>query len=100
MIVFVDNTFFTRSEDDKIKDVCEFISILDHGHYIEMDSLVKHEVDGIVENRLFNHQKSLYEEAAEYLKPTKMMKRSLQILNFYGENYRTRNRKCDCEKLL
>lgn len=83
MIVFVDKKFITRSEDDKLKDVCEFISILVRGHYIEMDSLVKNEVDKIVENRLLNHQKSLYEEAEEYLKPTKMMKRSLQTLNFY-----------------
>lgn len=90
MIVIVDKTFLTRSEEEKEQDVCDFISILEHGHYIEMNPLVKTAVTEIIENSLLKPQKVLYQEAAEYLRPTKMMKRYLQALNFYDYSYEQR----------
>lgn len=83
MIVHVDKTFLSRREDEKVKDVCEFISILEHGHYIEMDPLIRTAVIEIVEKSLMKFQKVLYQEATEYLRPPKMMKRYLQTFNFY-----------------
>ena len=84
MIVIVDKTFLTRSEEEKVQDVCDFISILEHGHYIEMNPLVKTAVTEIVDKSLFKYQKSLYQEATEYVNPTRTMKRYLQTLNFYA----------------
>lgn len=83
MIVHVDKTFLSRKEDEKVKDVCEFISILEHGHYIEMDPLIRTAVTEIVEKSLMKFQKVLYQEATEYLRPPKMMKRYLQTFKFY-----------------
>lgn len=83
MIVIVDKTFLTRSEEEKEQDVCDIISILEHGHYIEMNPLVKAAVTEIVENSLSKPQKALYQEATEYLSPTRTMKRYLQTLKFY-----------------
>lgn len=83
MIVIVDKIFLTRSEEEKEQDVCDFISILEHGHYIEMNPLINTAVTEIVENCLSKPQKALYQEATEYLRPTKTMKRYLQTLKFY-----------------
>lgn len=84
MIVTIDRKFLKLSDDDKVKDVCEFVSILEHGHYLEMDPQIENAVTAVVEDKLLYHQKKIYEEANEYLHPTKKMKRYLKTLSFYA----------------
>lgn len=90
MIVTIDRKFLELSDDDKFNDAAEFVSLLEHGHYLDMDPRVEESVTGVVEDKLNNYQKKIYEEATEYLHPTKMMKRYLRTLSFYEYNHRQR----------
>lgn len=90
MIVTISKEFLKLSDAEKEKDACEFISILEHGHYLDMDVQVENKVSEIVEGKLLSHQKAIYEEAVEYLHPTKLMKRFLTTLNFYDFNPKER----------
>lgn len=91
MIVTIGREFLKLNEDDKVKDISEFLSILKNGHYVEMDPCVEESVTNIVEDKLLSYQKKMYEEAYEYLHPTKMMKRYLKTLAFYEFNHKQRD---------
>lgn len=83
MIVYVGREFLNLEDDQKEIDAQEMVEILDHGHYLDMDPDVKEAVTDFVENRLLQSQKDIFQNASEFLSPTKMMKRWLRTIKFY-----------------
>lgn len=83
MIVYVGREFLNLEDGQKEIDAQEMVEILDHGHYLDMDPDVKEAVTDFVENRLLQSQKDIFQNASEFLSPTKMMKRWLRTIKFY-----------------
>lgn len=91
MIVSVGEEFLRLTEEQKELDALEMIDILKHGHYLTMEPRVQKNVtDFIVEHLLPSH-KRYFEDATEYIKPAKMMKRWLHTISFYAFNKEQRD---------
>lgn len=83
MIVKVGRKFFKRTLAEQEKDASELITLLSRGHFLLMEPDVKRELYTLVDSKLLNWQKEIFDESDELLDPTAMMKRWLRTVNFY-----------------
>lgn len=83
MIVKVGRKFFKRTLAEQEKDASELITLLSRGHFLLMEPDVKRELYTLVDSKLLNWQKEIFDESDELLDPTAMMKRRLRTVNFY-----------------
>lgn len=90
MIVKVSRHFFKRTLTEQEKDASELITLLSRGHFLLMEPDVKRELYSLVNSRLLNWQKDIFNESDELLDPTAMMTRWLSTVNFYDYSERER----------
>lgn len=85
MIVHVGRKFMELDDGQKEANVVEMVEILNHGHFLKMDADIKVAVTSVVDTKLADCQKSLFNEASEeYLSPSKNMQRWLRTIEFYN----------------